>query len=59
MRNFRGFDDNGQGIYADKGSSMFYLGDPNPNQLLGLTSELNYKKWALNINMNGAFGHQV
>lgn len=59
VRKFEGFDDKGQGVYTDNGNSMFYLGDPNPNQLLGITSELNYKKWALNVNMNGAFGHQV
>ncbi|UYQ92668.1 SusC/RagA family TonB-linked outer membrane protein [Chitinophaga horti] len=59
VRDFQGFDDNGQGVYAEKGSSMYYLGDPNPDQLLGITSELNYKRWALNINMNGAFGHHV
>lgn len=59
VRKFEGFDDNGQGIYSDKGNTMYYIGDPNPDQLLGITSELNYKKWSLNINMNGAFGHQV
>jgi len=59
-RDYQGIDpQTGQAIYADNGSSFFYVGNPNPKTLLGLSTSLNYKKLALIVNMNGAFGQKV
>jgi TonB-linked SusC/RagA family outer membrane protein len=49
----------GQAVYTDQGSTFFYVGDPNPSTLLGITTSLQYKKLGLTINMNGAFGQDV
>ncbi|MBW8685929.1 SusC/RagA family TonB-linked outer membrane protein [Chitinophaga rhizophila] len=59
LRRFEGFDDNGQGVYTDGGNTLFYRGDPNPKTMLGIISAVNYKKWALNISMHGAYGFDV
>ncbi|QEH39957.1 SusC/RagA family TonB-linked outer membrane protein [Chitinophaga sp. XS-30] len=59
VRKFLGFDKDGQGLYENDGNTMYYAGDPNPKQMLGLSTELNYKKWFLSMNFNGAFGHVV
>lgn len=59
VRKFKGLDKDGLSIFEDNGNSFYYSGDPNPKQMLGLTTELGYKKWFLSVNMNGAFGHKV
>lgn len=43
----------------DPAENKFYLHSPNPTTLLGLTSNVNYKKFTLTANMNGAFGHYL
>ncbi len=58
LREFQGIDKTtGQSIYREDGDVSYYGEDPNPNTLLGITSELNYKKFSFVINMNGAMGH--
>lgn len=59
LRRFEGFDANGQSIYTNGGNSLFYKGDPNPKTMLGIISAVNYKKWALNISMHGAYGFDI
>jgi len=59
VRRFKGLDKDGLSIFEDNGNSFYYSGDPNPKQMLGLTTEFGYKKWFLSVNMNGAFGHKV
>ncbi|WP_245957428.1 SusC/RagA family TonB-linked outer membrane protein [Chitinophaga flava] len=59
VRKFQGFDDKGQGIYADNGNTLYYLTNPNPKTLLGVNTEVVYKKWILAASGHGAFGHQV
>jgi iron complex outermembrane receptor protein len=49
----------GQSIYADGGNTLFYSGSPNPKMLLGLSSDVSYKKFSLTVNMNGTFGHYL
>jgi len=49
----------GQAVYTDNGSTFYYVGDPNPSTLLGISTSLNYKKFNLTINMNGAFGQDI
>jgi len=57
LRKFLGFDKNGVAIVASQASS--YQGDPNPHVIMGLSTDLNYKKWNLVINTHGAFGNKI
>ena len=60
LRRFEGLDKNtGQSIYTDDGATLFYSGSPNPKTLLGISTDLSYKKWTATIAMNGTFGHYV
>lgn len=49
----------GQSIYQEDGDVSYYGKDANPRTLLGLSSEMSYKKFGLVINMNGAMGHYL
>jgi TonB-linked SusC/RagA family outer membrane protein len=57
LREFEGFDKNGIAIVKSQASS--YVGDPNPHVVLGVSTELNYKKLTLTINTHGAFGNKI
>jgi iron complex outermembrane receptor protein len=58
-RRFLGFDgQTGQGTYAND-EAPEYVGNPNPTQLLGISTDVTYKKLSLVVNMNGAFGHVI
>ncbi|SKA14712.1 iron complex outermembrane recepter protein [Chitinophaga eiseniae] len=59
VRKFEGFDDKGQAQYADNGNTLYYLTNPNPKVLLGINTELVFKKWVLAASGHGAFGHEV
>lgn len=60
LREYHGIDKTtGQANYTDDGDVSFYGEDPNPNFLLGASTEVNYKKWSFNMNFNGAFGHYI
>jgi TonB-linked SusC/RagA family outer membrane protein len=61
LRNFQGIDKtSGQGIYEQDGDVSFYQdASPNPKFLLGISSNLGYKRFSLTINMNGAYGHYL
>lgn len=56
LRKFYGFDKNG---FAITDGFASYAGDPNPRYLVGLSSELDYKQFALQINMRGAFNYFI
>jgi iron complex outermembrane receptor protein len=59
-RKYLGIDPStGQSIYEDKGNTFYYIGDPNPKTLLGISSTLGYKKFSLTANIHGAFGQQI
>lgn len=45
--------------YADEGYVLYYLGNPNPKTILGISSSLSYKKWFFNLNFNGALGQEL
>ncbi len=53
---FEGLDEDGVSTYQE---GKQYVGDPNPNQILGVSASLRYKNWDMVANFNGAFGHQV
>ena len=58
-RQFLGLDKAGFSIYQDEGTTFYYVGDPNPKTLLGISSTLRYKKFSLIANMNGSFGQDI
>jgi iron complex outermembrane receptor protein len=57
-RNFLGLDKDGIGTYANN-EAPEYVGYPNPSTLLGISTDLTWKKLSIVLNMNGAFGHDV
>jgi TonB-dependent starch-binding outer membrane protein SusC len=59
VRNFQGIGPDGQAIMENDGATFVFAGSPNPTTLLGISTSLGYKKWSLDINMNGAFGHKL
>ncbi|CAN5538451.1 TonB-dependent receptor [soil metagenome] len=59
LQKFQGIDKvTGSSIYAENGKK-YYVGSPNPKTLLGLTTDVNYKKLTATINMNGNFGQYI
>ena len=62
LANFEGIDKTtGQGIYTggDPSVNKFYNGSPNPKTLLGVSTDVTFKKFSAFVNMNGAFGHYL
>jgi TonB-dependent starch-binding outer membrane protein SusC len=59
VRQFTGLDANGLSTYLDKGNTSYFAGDPNPNVLLGISTDFTYNNWTVTVNANGAFGHQI
>jgi TonB-linked SusC/RagA family outer membrane protein len=51
----------GQSIYTggDPSVNKFYVGSPNPKTLLGISTDVTYKKFSAYINMNGSFGNYL
>lgn len=43
----------------DPAVNKYYMNSPNPTTLLGISTNVNYKKFSLAANMNGAFGHYL
>lgn len=59
-REFLGFDKGtGQSIYRDNGNVFYYVGNPNPKTLFGMSTTFRYKKLTLTANANGAAGHKI
>jgi iron complex outermembrane receptor protein len=58
-KRFLGFDASGFANYEDDGYSLYYVGNPNPKTLLGITLGVTFKKLSFTANMNGAFGHKI
>ena len=60
LRQFEGLDKTtGQSVYTDAGNSLFYSDSPNPDVLLGISTDFSYKKLTATINLNGTFGHYL
>ncbi|WP_188504694.1 SusC/RagA family TonB-linked outer membrane protein [Parapedobacter pyrenivorans] len=47
------------GTDVDPALNKFYLGSPNPKYLLGISTDVSYKRLTATINMHGAFGHYL
>ena len=59
-RRFEGFDKtSGQANYTDAGATFYYVGNPNPKTILGISTSLRYKALSLTVNMNGAMGQYI
>ncbi|WP_090388644.1 SusC/RagA family TonB-linked outer membrane protein [Niabella drilacis] len=43
----------------DPATNKFYLNSPNPKTLLGVSTNLSYKKFSFAANINGALGHYL
>ncbi|MCZ4222398.1 SusC/RagA family TonB-linked outer membrane protein [Pedobacter rhodius] len=58
-RQFNGIDANGFSIYTDDGFTNYYVGNPNPKVIMGLSTNFRYKKLSFTANFNGAFGQSI
>ena len=59
LKKFTGIDKTtGISLY-ENGEQKFFLGTANPKLILGVSTSAMYKKFSLEINMNGAFGHYI
>lgn len=60
VRRFNGIDaTTGQALLEDDGAAFFFMGSGIPKTLLGISSNVSYKKFSLDFALNGAFGHKV
>lgn len=44
---------------VDPALNKFYVGSPNPTSLLGISTDVTYKRLTATLNMHGAFGHYL
>lgn len=59
LKRFVGIDKTlGISLY-EGGEQKFFIGSPNPKMLLGISASVGYKKFNLEMNMNGAYGHYI
>ena len=58
-RKFLGLEKTGFSVYQDDGFTFYYVGDPNPKQLLGVSSTFRYEKFSLTANLYGSFGQDI
>ncbi|PPL03558.1 SusC/RagA family TonB-linked outer membrane protein [Parapedobacter indicus] len=47
------------GTSVDPALNKFYVNSPNPDYLLGISTDVAYKRFTLTVNMHGAFGHYL
>lgn len=58
-RQYNGLAANGFSLYTDDGFTKYYVGNPNPKFIMGLSTNLRYKKLSFTANFNGAFGQSI
>jgi iron complex outermembrane receptor protein len=66
LRDWQGLNDEGfdtfidaDGDLVENTSDAFYLGDPNPDVLLGISSTMTFGNFSFLMNFNGAFGQDI
>jgi iron complex outermembrane receptor protein len=59
LREWNGLDEAGFDNLTDDGNTFYYIGDPNPDALLGFNTILQVGKWDFVMKFYGAFGHQI
>ncbi|MBK8563948.1 MAG: SusC/RagA family TonB-linked outer membrane protein [Saprospiraceae bacterium] len=59
-RQFLGIGENGFGEFVGgTAETLGFVGDPNPNVLVGISTSLTVDKFNFSMNLNGAMGHQI
>ncbi|RZK21187.1 MAG: SusC/RagA family TonB-linked outer membrane protein [Pedobacter sp.] len=58
-RQYNGLDANGFSLYTDDGFTNYYVGNPNPKVIMGLSTNFRYKKLSFTANFNGSFGQDI
>lgn len=58
-RRYEGLDAGGFSRYTDDGYTLYYVGNPNPSVILGISTDFRYKKLSLGLNFNGSFGQDI
>ncbi len=59
LREWNGIGADGFDDLTDEGNTLFFSGDPNPDVLLGISTNLTYGNWNIGLNFNGAYGNQI
>ncbi len=51
----------GQSIYTggDPAANKFFVGSPNPEVILGISTDASYRNFSASVNMNGSLGHYI
>jgi len=58
LRDHLGIGEDGQSDFAND-EALSYLGNPNPDVLVGINAGFYYGNWSLNMNFNGSFGNDI
>jgi TonB-linked SusC/RagA family outer membrane protein len=58
-RQYNGLDAQGFSTYTDDGYTYYYVGNPNPNVILGFNANFRYKKVSFTANFNGSLGQDI
>lgn len=58
-KQYEGLDKDGFAMYTDDGYTLYYVGNPNPSTVLGISTTLSFKKLSFTANMNGAYGQDI
>lgn len=58
VQQYEGLNDNGESVYANNGERA-YVGDANPDVILGISTGVTYDDFSLTLNFNGALGHVI
>jgi iron complex outermembrane receptor protein len=58
-REFLGFDANGFAKYTDNGNTFYFVGDPNPKFIGGLSTDVTVSKWNFGMNLSVSRGGQI
>ncbi len=58
LRQYEGLNASGQGVYTNE-EELAFVGDPNPDVLVGISTTLSYDKLTFDMNFNGAYGYDI
>ncbi len=59
LREWNGIGEDGLDDLTDEGNTLFFVGDPNPDVLLGISTSLSVDKFSFVMNFNGAMGQDL
>jgi iron complex outermembrane receptor protein len=58
-REFLGFDANGFAKYTDNGNTFYFVGDPNPKFIGGLSTDFTVSNWNFGMNLSVSRGGEI